>query len=210
MIRVLVVDDHNLIRQGIKQILEDTLDIRVAGEASTGHEALEKIRERDWDVVLMDISMPDGSGFETMSQVRSLHPNLPVLMLSMHPEEEFAIRAFRSGASGYLGKDTAANELISAIRKVASGGKFVTPAVAEKLAAQIDITTRSQPHETLSQREFQVFLLLASGKSVSEIADEISLSVKTVSTYRSRILEKMGLRTNAQLTRYAIDNHLVE
>ena len=210
MIHVLVVDDHNIFREGLKQILSSTPDLHVAGEAAGGHDALAKVQNGDWDVVLMDLSMPDGSGLETLLQLRTLRPKLPVLILSMYPEDQYAIRVLKAGASGYLSKVAAPDALIEAIRKVAGGGKFVSPEVAEVLAAQIGSAVQGPPHEALSDREFQVLRLIASGKTVSDIADELALSVKTISTYRSRVLEKMNMKSNAELTRYALQNHLVE
>ncbi len=210
MIHVLVVDDHSIFREGLRQILAETPDIRVAGEASGGRDALTRVAENTWDVVIMDLSMPEGSGLETLAQLRAISPGLPVLILSMYPEDQYAIRVLKTGAAGYLSKDAAPDSLVDAIRKVASGGKYVSPAVAERLAAEIGSGIKRLPHEDLSDREFQVLRLIASGKTVSEIADKLSLSVKTISTYRARLLEKMNMKSNAELTRYAILNHLVE
>ncbi len=208
-IRLLIGDDHAVVRKGMKQILAETKDIVVADEAGNGREVLEKVRKSDFDMVLLDISMPGRDGLEILKELKSLKPKLPVLMLSMYPEEQYAVRSLRSGASGYLTKDSAPDELISAIRKVSSGGKYVSASLAEKLALKLGADVEKPLHEALSDREYQVMCMIASGKAVKEIGEELSLSVKTVSTYRSRILEKMRLKGNAELTRYAIDNKLV-
>jgi len=193
----------------MKQILAETKDIVVADEAGNGREVLEKVRKSEFDMVLLDISMPGRDGLEILKELKSLKPKLPVLMLSMYPEEQYAVRSLRSGASGYLTKDSAPDELISAIRKVSSGGKYVSASLAEKLALKLGADVEKPLHEALSDREYQVMCMIASGKAVKEIGEELSLSVKTVSTYRSRILDKMRLKGNAELTRYAIDNKLV-
>ena len=208
-IRLLIGDDHAVVRKGMKQILAETKDIVVADEAGNGREVLEKVQKNDFDMVLLDISMPGRDGLEVLKELKSLRPKLPVLMLSMYPEEQYAVRSLRSGASGYLTKDSAPDELISAIRKVSSGGKYVSASLAEKLAHKLGADVEKPLHETLSDREYQVMCMIASGKAVKEIGEELSLSVKTVSTYRSRILLKMRLKGNAELTRYAIDNRLV-
>ncbi|MDD5712056.1 MAG: response regulator transcription factor, partial [Smithellaceae bacterium] len=196
--------------EGVKQILADVDDMIVAEEAGNGAETLEKINRGDFDVVLLDISMPGRSGLEILGEVKSLHPKLPVLILSMHPEEQYAVRALRAGASGYLTKASAPQELIGAIRKASRGGKYVTASLAEKLALELDADTERPRHEALSDREYQVMLMIAGGKSVSEVAEELCLSVKTVSTYRSRIMEKMAMKKNAELTLYAVQNHLID
>lgn len=208
-IRLLIGDDHAVVRKGMKQILAETRDIVVADEAGNGREVLEKVQKDDFDMVLLDISMPGRDGLEVLKELKSLRPKLPVLMLSMYPEEQYAVRSLRSGASGYLTKDSAPDELISAIRKVSSGGKYVSASLAEKLAHKLGADMENPLHEALSDREYQVMCMIASGKAVKEIGEELSLSVKTVSTYRSRILNKMRLKGNAELTRYAIDNKLV-
>lgn len=208
-IRLLIGDDHAVVRKGMKQILAETKDIVVADEAGNGREVLEKVQKSDFDMVLLDISMPGRDGLEILKELKSLKPKLPVLMLSMYPEEQYAVRSLRSGASGYLTKDSAPDELISAIRKVSSGGKYVSASLAEKLAHKLGADVEKPLHEALSDREYQVMCMIASGKAVKEIGEELSLSVKTVSTYRSRILDKMRLKGNAELTRYAIDNKLV-
>jgi len=209
MIRVLIADDHVVVRQGLKQILGDTPELLVAGEAINGQEVLDKVRAEAWDVVVLDISMPDHSGLDILKQLKAEQPKLPVLVLSMHPEDRYAMRVLKAGASGYLAKDSAADELVKAIRKVVSGGRYVSPFLAEKMAFEIGADASKLPHEALSDREFQVLRLIADGKSVTEIAAELSLSVKTVSTYRARLLEKMNLGTNAELIHYAIRNHLI-
>ncbi|MCE5265385.1 MAG: response regulator transcription factor [Deltaproteobacteria bacterium] len=210
MIRILVVDDHAIVREGLKQILGEVDDMSVRDEAGNGPEALAKIRGGEFDVVLLDISMPGRSGLEVLKEIKAERPKLPVLILSMHAEEQYAVRALRAGASGYVTKASAPDELIGAIRKVSCGRKYVSSSLAEKLAFELDIDTKKPPHETLSDREYQVMLMLASGKSVKEIADELCLSVKTISTYRARVMEKMNMKKNAELTLYAIQNHLVD
>lgn len=210
MIRVLIADDHAVVRQGLKQILGDTRDIVVAGEAHNGQEVLDRMRADAWDLVVLDISLPDHSGLDILKQLRAERPGLPVLVLSMYAEDQYAIRVLKAGASGYLTKDSAPDELVKAIRKVVSGGRYVSSFLAEKLAFEIGADSSRAPHETLSDREFQVLRLLAAGKSVKEIAVELYLSVKTVSTYRARLLQKMNLTTNAELIHYAIHNHLID
>jgi two-component system invasion response regulator UvrY len=210
MIRALIADDHAVVRQGLKQILGDIPEMVVAGEATNGQEVLDKVRAETWDVVVLDISMPDRSGLDILKQLRSERPKLPVLVLSMHSEDQYAMRVLKAGASGYLTKDSAPDELVKAIRKVMSGGRYVSPFLAEKLAFEIGTDSSRLPHETLSDREFQVLRLIASGKSVTEIAAELSLSSKTVSTYRVRLLQKMNLKTNAELMHYAMQNHLID
>lgn len=210
MIRVLIADDHAVVRQGLKQILGDTPTMLVAGEATNGQEVLAKVRAETWDVVVLDISMPDRNGLDVLKELKAERPKLPVLMLSMYPEDQYAMRALKAGASGYLAKDSAADELVRAIQRVVAGGRYVSPHLAEKLAFEIGADSSKLPHETLSDREFQVLRLIAAGKSAKDIAAELSLSVKTVSTYRARLLEKMGLGSNAELIHYAIQNHLVD
>jgi two-component system invasion response regulator UvrY len=209
MTRILVVDDHAIVRKGIGQILAETDDIVIADEANNGQEALEKVRDNSYDVVLLDISMPGPDGLDILKQLKSRRPELAVLMLSMYPEEQYAVRALRSGASGYLTKESAPEELIKAIRKVSSGGKFVSDSLAEKLAGQLNNDNHGRsPHELLSDREYQIMSMIASGKTQMQIAGELAISVKTVGTYRARILKKMGMKSNAELTRYVIENKI--
>lgn len=210
MIKILVVDDHVVVREGIKQILAGQQDIAVADEAGNGPETLAKIAQRDFDLVLLDISMPGGSGFEVLKEIKALHPRLPVLILSMHPEEQYAIRMLRAGASGYLTKSSLPDELISAIRKVARGGKYMTISLAEILAFDLDAAAGKPIHEMLSNREYQVMLMLASGNQVNEVAEKLCLSTKTISTYRGRIMEKMKMKKNAELTLYAVKHKLID
>ena len=209
MLKILVADDHAVVREGVKQILADVSDMVVKGEAEDGAETLEKAARDDYDVILLDISMPGRNGLEILKEIKTRLPKTPVLILSMHPEEQYAVRALRAGAAGYLTKASAPQELIGAIRKASRGGKYVTASLAEKLAFELDADTEKPPHEALSNREYQVMLMLASGKTVGEIAAELCLSVKTISTYRTRIMEKMGMKKNAELTFYAVKNQLV-
>ena len=210
MIRVIVADDHEVVRRGLKQILLDTKDITVSGEAGNGHELLAKISEKEHDLILLDISMPGPNGLDVLKQVKADYPRLQVLILSMHPEDQFAVRALRAGASGYLNKDSASEELVNAIRKVSKGGMYVSANLAEKLAFGLAGGTGQARHETLSDREFQVFRMLAGGKGIKDIADILCLSPKTVSTYRSRILEKMHVHSNEELIQYAIHHNLLK
>lgn len=210
MIRVLIADDHPLVRAGLKNVLREEADMSVVGEASNGRELLDLIRKEPTDVVLIDISMPGRSGLDVLQEIKHDHPKLPVLVFSMHPEDRYAIRALRIGAAGYLTKESPPAELVKAIRKIVSGGKYVSPPLAEKLAIGLESASNRPLHENLSDREFQVMCMIATGKAVSEIAEELSLSISTVNTYRSRILDKMQMHTNAELTRYAIQNQLIE
>lgn len=208
MIRVLLADDHAVVRRGLKQILAETEDIRTEGEVDSGAGVLRAVRQKKYDMVLLDITLPDQNGLEVLGQLRAAHPNLPVLMLSVHPEEQYAIRALKVGAAGYLTKDSAPEEMVAAIRKVYRGGKYVSAALAERLAGLLG-SQAGAPHESLSEREFQVMLLLANGKSVSEIADRLALSAKTVSTYRARLIEKLGVKSIAELVRYVMEQGLI-
>ncbi len=210
VIKILVADDHAVVREGLKQILSGIPDITVAGEASDGFQALEQARKGHYDLLLLDIAMPRMSGLDVLKQLKAERSDLPILMLSMYPEEQYAIRTLKAGAAGYLAKESAPEELIAAVRKVCGGGRYVTSSLAEKLAAYIDYDMGRPPQERLSDREYQVVLMIASGKTVSEIAGTLALSVKTISTHRSRALEKMGMKTNAELTHYAISNGLVK
>jgi two-component system invasion response regulator UvrY len=209
MIRILVADDHAIVRNGLKQIVGDTSDMVVAGEASNGQEALNKALKDDYDIVLLDITMPDRSGLDILKEIKSQKPQLPVMILSMHPEEQYAVRALKAGAAGYLTKESAPEELINAMRRVSGGGKYVTLSLAEKLASVLKTGAEKLPHQTLSDREYQVLCMIASGKRVKQIADELLLSTKTIGTYRSRVLRKMNMNNNMELTRYAIENQLV-
>jgi DNA-binding NarL/FixJ family response regulator len=210
MIKVLIADDHSVVRRGIKQILSEENDMKVTGEARNSQEVIEKISKEKFDVLVLDITMPGKSGLEVLNDIKKLQPNTPILILSMHPEEQFAIRALRSGASGYLTKDSAPEELVIAVKKIHGGGKYVSDSLAEVLAFDLEERGKGRvvTHENLSDREFQVMCLIAAGKSVKEIAKELFLSVKTISTYRSRILEKMKMKSNSELTYYAIQNKL--
>jgi DNA-binding NarL/FixJ family response regulator len=208
MIKVIVVDDHPVVRRGLKQIIEDEPDMQVAGEAKNAEEFFSLLRKVNCTLVLLDISLPDKSGFDVLKQLRYELPRLPVLILSIHPEDQYAVRFIKAGASGYLMKEGAPEELVKAIRKVNAGGKYVSASLAEKLVSHLDASDKP-PHENLSDREYQILCLIAGGKSLKGIADELCISEKTVSTYRSRILEKMKMSTNADLTRYALDHHLV-
>ncbi len=212
MIRILIVDDHTIVHRGLRQIVAEEPDMVVAGEARNGQEGLALVQAQPWDLVVLDVSMPGRGGLDVLKELKQVRPNLPVLVLSMYPEEQYAIRALRLGASGYMTKESAPEELIGAIRKVVAGGRYVSASLAETLAGSLVAVDRQGdrlPHETLSNREYHVLRLIASGKSVTDIADELALSVKTISTYRARVLEKMGMKTNADLTRYAISNRLV-
>jgi len=209
MIRVLVVDDHTIVREGLKQILEETQDIMVADEAGNAQEAVNKVWNNNYDLILLDISLPGRSGLDVLKQLKSVKPDLPVLILSMHPEEQYAIRSLKASASGYLTKESASDKLIDAIRKVANGKKYITSSLAEKLAFELQASFKQLPHERLSDREFQVMCMIASGRRVKEIAEMLCLSVKTISTYRSRILRKMKMENNSQIIHYAIKNGLV-
>jgi two-component system invasion response regulator UvrY len=204
MTRILVADDHQIVRAGLKNLLSEYKEFTVAGEAGSGTDALKMVRESDWDVVLLDISMPDMNGIDTLKQIKRSKPDLPVLILTMHPEDHYAINLLRAGANGYVCKECAPEQLVGAIRTVASGRRYVSPALGDQLAGDLSGDGQNALHTELSEREFQVFCKLAAGQAVSEIADELFLSVKTVSTYRSRILEKMGMKTNANITYYAI------
>ncbi|MEZ5626072.1 MAG: response regulator transcription factor [Rhodocyclaceae bacterium] len=209
-IRVLIADDHAIVRQGLRQILSDIEDMEVAGEACNGVEALQLSRDGQWDVVLMDVSMPDRNGIDALKLIRKEHPRLPVLILSMYPEEQYAIRALKAGAAGYLTKQSAPEQLVTAIRQVASGKKYVSASLAMELAEAIGEDTDRPLHEKLSDREYQTLCMIASGKTLTQIAEELNLSVKTVSVYRARLLEKMRLRNNAELTHYGLKFGLVE
>ena len=209
-IHVLIADDHAIVRQGLKQILSETDDLVIAGEADDGVDALTLARQQHWDVFLLDVSMPNRNGIDTLKQLKKEFPRLPVLILSMHPEEQYAVRALKAGASGYLTKQSAPEQLVTAIRLVSQGKKYLSPAVALQLAEAISDHTEKSPHERITDREYQVLVLIASGKTLTAIADSLNLGVATVSTYRARLLEKMGLKSTAELIRYGLENGLVE
>lgn len=208
MIKVLIVDDHTLVRKGLKQILEDDTEIIVTDEAAKGKEVFDKVTKNDYDLVLLDISLPGRNGIDVLKQLKCLKPSLPVLILSMHPEEQYAIRSLKAGAFGYLTKESAPEELFEAIKKAANGRKYITSSLAEKLAYELDNNTERPAHEILSDREYEVMRLISSGKTVKEIAEALCLSVKTISTFRSRILRKLNLKNNSQIIRYAFEQNL--
>jgi two-component system, NarL family, invasion response regulator UvrY len=210
MIRILIADDHKLFRRGLRQTIEDAEGMKVEDEASSGNEVLNKIAQKGYDVVILDISMPGANGLDILRQIKASHPGTAVLMLSMHPEEQFAVRAFKAGASGYLTKESDENTIIQAITKISTGGKYVSPGLGEKLAEAMWSGPKRVLHESLSDREFEVFRMIAEGKSLSEIAQTLNLGTTTISTYRGRILEKTGLKNNAEITRYAIEHHLID
>jgi DNA-binding NarL/FixJ family response regulator len=210
MINVLIADDHALIREGLKKILKSEPDMTLAGEAANVQELNDQLRKLAVDIVLLDISMPGESGLDALKDLKQQNSRLPILILSVHPEHRFAIRALKAGASGYITKESAVEELVQAIRKIVAGGKYVSLALAEHLATELETGKAKPLHETLSDREFQVMRMIASGKKSSEIAEELSVSVSTVNTYRARIFEKMNMQSNVELTRYALENHLIE
>src|SRR5215813_9438102 len=210
MTRVAVIDDHPVVREGLKRIIAEAPEFSVTAEAGDGEEALNVLKNAPCDVVLLDITLPKKNGLEVLKRIKSEQPRLPVLVLSMHSEDEYAVRMLRAGAAGYLTKETAPAKLVQAIRKVVRGGKYVSQTLAEKLVYDLDSDTSKAPHEALSDREYQVLCMIASGKTVTDIADELALSVKTISTYRVRILEKLNMKNNAELTRYAIKESLVD
>ena len=210
MIRVLIVDDHEIVRRGLKQIFDDEFFELETGEAENSRAALELITTKDWDIVLLDINLPGRNGLDVLSEIKRLRPRTPVLVVSAYPEEEFAIRSLKLGASGYLNKSSASDEVVAAAKKALAGGKYVTASLAEKLAATLGSDIQYEPHESLSSRELQVLRMIASGQTIKEIAAELALSEKTVGTYRTRISNKMGLATNVELTRYALQHRLVD
>jgi DNA-binding NarL/FixJ family response regulator len=209
MIKILIADDHPVVREGLKGIIERAAEMKIGGEALNGQEVLQKITEEEWDVVVLDIGMPGRDGLEILKDVHREKPELPVLMLSVYPEEQVAIRALKAGAAGYMNKETAPKELVNAIKKIHGGGKYVSAALAEKLAASLDARAETAPHELLSNREFQVLRLIASGKEAQEIAEELFISVKTVRTYRDRVLEKLDLKNDVELALYAMQHRLL-
>jgi DNA-binding NarL/FixJ family response regulator len=210
MIRVFIADDHAVVRRGVRQILEEDPDMVVIGEAATGRETLQAVMTAACEVLLLDIAMPDGSGLEVLAQLRTLKPEVQVLILSVYPEKQYALRALKTGAAGYLTKDSLPEELLAAVRQAACGGKYITQSLSEQLADELQDSRQKEPHELLSNREYQVMQLLAAGKTVTDIAGELSLSVKTVSTYRARILEKLGLNNTAEIIYYALSRGLVK
>ena len=210
MIRVVLADDHTIVREGLKQLLTAAGDMQVVGEAQNGHEVMERVRGMDFDLLLLDMSMPGKSGIELIKQVRAEKPKLRILVLSMHEEHQYAVRAIRAGAAGYLTKESASRQLVEAIRKVASGGAFISSEVAQQLALGAMPDAKGALHEALSDREFQIFRMIGEGKSISDIAERLNLSVKTVSTHKANILQKMNMTTQAELIRYAITHRLVE
>jgi two-component system invasion response regulator UvrY len=207
--RILLVDDHTVVRRGLIQILAEEFPMTAFGEAANAQEALDLLRKKHWDVLVLDITMPGRSGLEILRQIKNLRPGLPVLVLSVHPENQFAVRVLKLGAAGYMTKESAVEELVAAVKKVLAGGRYVSTSLAETLADNLATRSAKPPQELLSDREFQVLRLIAAGKIISEIARELVLSAKTISTYRSRILEKMGLRNNAELMHYAMRHELV-
>lgn len=209
MIRTLVADDHAVVRHGLIHIIEDTLDIQVVAEAETGQEVIDLVQKHQLEVVVLDLNLPDMSGLDVLKQIKTMKPTLPVLVLSMFGEKQYGVRVMRAGASGYLTKDAASYDLVKAVRKVAGGGRYLTPDLADALLSLLDGDPTAQPHAALSDREFQVMRMLAEGQSPTEIADVLNLSVKTVSTYRARVLTKMDMKSNAELARYALEHQLI-
>jgi len=209
MMRVLLVDDHAILRRGLRALLSDAFHGATFGEASSAEQALQQLGKKPWDIALLDITLPGRSGLDLLKELKAAQPKLPVLVLSAHPEDQFAVRALKAGAEGYMTKESAPEELVQAIRKVLAGGRYVSPTLAEKLALNVRKDFTGAPHETLSDREHEVMCRIALGQTVTEIAGELSLSVKTISTYRARILEKLGVKNSAEITRYAIQNGLV-
>jgi len=209
MIKVFIADDHAVVRSGIKQILSEESDIKVVGEASNTDEIMKHLYDQNWDILILDITMPGQNGLDAIMEIKQRKPDLKILILTMHSEEEVAIRALKTGASGFLNKDSVPGELIKAVKKVYEGGKYISSSIAESIALSFEKSKPNMPHEDLSDREFQIMCLIASGNSLNQIADNLSISVKTVSTYRSRILEKMNMKSNVELTHYAIRHKLV-
>lgn len=209
MIKVLIADDHAIVRRGLQQVIAETPDLMVGGEAATAQEVLERVRAEHWDVVILDISLPGGNGIELIGEIRRERPESRVLILTVHSEDQYAVRAVRAGAAGFLTKETAPSLLVDAVRKIAAGGRYVSAELAETLASMLAGESPGEPHQRLSDREFEVMKLLASGKTVSQVADALGLSAKTISTHRTRILKKMNMKTNAELTHYAVRHGLV-
>lgn len=212
MIKVFVADDHPLVREGMKKMVnQNTIDIKVAAEAENAHELMDKLRQEVPDIVTLDIAMPGKSGLDVLKELKELYPNLPVLMLSMHPEDRFAVRALKAGAAGYLTKSSISEQLVNAIRKiVVEKKKYISPELAEQLAERVDINSNKPPHDLLSDREYQIMCMIAAGAKVNDIAEELSLSTQTVHTYRARIKKKMRLESNVEFTRYALEQDLID
>lgn len=209
MLKILIADDHAIVRKGLKQILLEKYPTAIIGEAETADVLIASTVKKKWDIVICDMSMPGRSGLDALYHIKQSIPQLPVLIMSMHPEDQYAVRVLKAGAAGFLGKETIHDDIVRAIETVRLGKKFITPEIAEKLADALDIGIQQALHETLSDREFEVFKLLSSGKSVSEIGEQLSLSATTISTYRSRIMEKMNMRSNSDLTRYALEKGII-
>lgn len=207
--KILICDDHKIVRDGLRQILQQLQDVTLIGEAASGNEALTSLKSAAFDIVLLDISLPDMNGLEVLQALKARWPLTNVLLLSMHPQEQYAIRALKLGASGYLTKDTASEELLMAVKRISAGGKYISQSLAESLALHLDKDPNSPKHEMLSAREFDIMIKISKGKALQEIGNELFISVKTVSTYRSRIMEKMGLHRNTELTMYCIENELI-
>ena len=208
MTSVFIADDHSIVRKGFRLIIEETPNMRVIGEADNGDDVLMRARTENWDVLVLDLSMPGRGGLDVLQELRAMKPSMPILVLSVHPEDQYAVRILKAGASGYVNKEAAVEELITAIQKVVDGGRYVSLTLAEKLAFNLTHNSNRAPHESLSDREFRVLCMLGAGKTVSEIAEDLIISVKTVSTYRARILQKMDLSSNAEIIRYTIENNL--
>lgn len=207
--RVLIVDDHTLVRNGLRQLLAENFEIKEFGEAGTSAEAIAAAQASKWDIVLLDISLPGQSGLDVLKQFRELQPSAKVLILTMHPESHYAVRVLKAGAAGYITKESAGKETVEAVKKVMAGGKYISPGLAEHLASNIGATDAQSPHESLSDREYQVMQMLATGKTVKEISFELGLSIKTVSTYRTRLMSKLNFKTNADLVRYVLNEKLI-
>ena len=210
MIRILIADDHALMRAGLKRILKDEPDLKVVGEASNGFEVIDFVKKEEVDFIVLDLTMPGKNGLEVIKELRHINKNIQILILSMHPEDRFAVRALKSGASGYMTKESAPDELVNAIRKIVSGRKYISPLLAEKLVSDFGDDSGKQPHEMLSDREHEVFIMIASGKKITELAEVLSLSSATVNTYRARIFDKMKIKSNVELTHYALTNKLID
>jgi two-component system, NarL family, invasion response regulator UvrY len=210
MIKILIADDHAVVRRGLKQILAEEHDMTIFGEARNAQEVLKNVREMNWDIVILDITMPDRSGVDVLKELKNIRPQLPVLVLSMHPEDQYAVRVLKAGAAGYMTKESAPEELVKAVRKVIRGGKYITLSLAEKLASDLESGSEKPLHEALSDREYQVACMIASGKTVKAIAKELYLTIRAIRTYRERILAKMRMKSNAELIRYAIKNQLID